>query len=233
MKTYRHYSFDLWLTLIKSNPEFKRKRAEYFYSNFNRNNKTIEEVENIIKEIDKMSNRVNEIIGGNINAYEMYAMVLYKLGYYDLTNVSQRDIISLYHYCHQMFLQYPPVPYDENTIRVLAKLKSEGATVSILSNTGFIMSCTLRQLLKDIGIAKYIDFDIYSDEAGMSKPNSKLFASLLLTINSYRKFNPVQTDEIVHIGDNPVADYQGAKNSGINAILINSNEKTIKDIFLQ
>jgi len=35
MPYYRHYSFDLWLTLIKSNPGFKAERAHYFFENYN------------------------------------------------------------------------------------------------------------------------------------------------------------------------------------------------------
>ena len=32
---HEHYSFDLWLTLIKSNPLFKPARIEYFFENYN------------------------------------------------------------------------------------------------------------------------------------------------------------------------------------------------------
>lgn len=41
MQKFKHYSFDLWLTLIKSNPEFKLKRTIFFYDKFNRLKKSL------------------------------------------------------------------------------------------------------------------------------------------------------------------------------------------------
>ena len=43
MKTYKHYSFDLWLTLIKSNPTFKKERALFFHKHLNAAGKSLEE----------------------------------------------------------------------------------------------------------------------------------------------------------------------------------------------
>ncbi len=33
MQEIKHYSFDLWFTLIKSNPKFKEERAKFFHRN--------------------------------------------------------------------------------------------------------------------------------------------------------------------------------------------------------
>src|SRR5690348_14119191 len=41
--TILHYSFDLWLTLIRSNPAFKRERAQYFFHHHNGKAKPVEE----------------------------------------------------------------------------------------------------------------------------------------------------------------------------------------------
>ena len=63
MAFYKHYSFDLWLTLIKSNPRFKQERTSYFYEKFNTKNKSIEEVALIFRQVDLMVNAINEKTG--------------------------------------------------------------------------------------------------------------------------------------------------------------------------
>lgn len=68
MSSYRHYSFDLWLTLIRSNPAFKQKRTEYFHQNFNYSHKSIDEVALAFRQIDIMCNTINEKTGKNIDA---------------------------------------------------------------------------------------------------------------------------------------------------------------------
>lgn len=232
MKKYKHYSFDLWLTLIKSNPLFKEMRAQYFFEHFNRQGMSIEEVGSIIKGVDKMCNSVNEKVGYNIDAFEMYTMVLHHLEY-DFKNFQFRDIHSIYHNVEQIYFKYPPEFYDNDTKRVLEELKfNQRATLSILSNTGFIKSHTLKQFLVKTGLGRYFDFQIYSDEVGLSKPNEQLFRHMTNAVHAMRQHHPVIDSEIIHIGDNPLADIQGAEKAGIDSFLINSNDKTIKDILV-
>lgn len=229
MKQYKHYSFDLWLTLIKSNPLFKRARAEYLQKHFNRKDKSIKEIEAIIREVDLMCNWTNETIGNNIDALEMYAMVLYKMDY-ELEPLSLRDLQSVYHTIETIFFKLKPEIYDEDTLSVIRQLKSRGATVSILSNTGFIKGYTVKQVLFEIGLGEYIDFHLYSDEIGCSKPNARSFSVLTQAVSQYRVSNPVLHSEILHVGDNDYADVQGAKQLGLDSCLINSNDQNIKSI---
>jgi putative hydrolase of the HAD superfamily len=220
MIKYKHYSFDLWLTLIKSNPEFKRKRAEYFQEHFNRTNKSIKEIEAIIKRVDLMCNWINETTGGCITPFEMYAMVLHLLDY-DLNPLSVRDLQSIYVTIESIFFKYMPQLYDDSILSILSKLKKSGATISTLSNTGFIGGQTMRIILKHIGVAGFIDFQIYSDELGCSKPNSLIFSAMIQSVNQLRIHNPCRIEEIIHIGDNEHADFMGAQRAGVNSIKIN------------
>lgn len=230
MKTYKHYSFDVWLTLIKSDVTFKRKRAEYFHQHFNRSNFLLPAVEGIIKDVDNMCNDVNQLSELNIDTYEMYGMILYRLGY-DMKTLQRRDLDSIYHICETLFLQHPPVLYDNSTLFTLKELRKRGATISILSNTAFIRGTTLKKLLETFGINKYlVDFQIYSDEAGLSKPSQHLFREMINMVHAMRKHTPVTDAEIVHVGDSIKADIEGANRAGIDAIQINSNDKTIKDL---
>ncbi len=229
MKQYKHYSFDLWETLIKHNENFTKERAKYFFEKFNQKGKSIEEVQSIIKDIGRMCVSINERMGCNIDALEMICMVLHRLEY-NMDGIKDRDIVSIYHILDTIFLENPPTLYDENTLQTIRNIKYSGATISILSNTASIKSTTLKRLLIQVGLSDYMTFQLYSDEYGFSKPNDLFFRLMLSYVQQFRKFNPVNQSEIVHIGDNIFTDVHGAERAGIDAIQINSNNLSIKDI---
>jgi putative hydrolase of the HAD superfamily len=227
MTLYKHYSFDLWLTLIKSNPQFKKLRSRIFHEQYNFTGKNVEEVEYIFRQVDLMCNAINEKTGKNVDADEMYLMVISLI---NNNQVSLHDIDAnaLYVQMENLLFENLPLVYCNRTADVLSNIKErENTTISILSNTGFILGITLREVLKELGIADYFDFQLYSDEEGFSKPN-KAFYQLML--NEVSKLKQVRPDEIIHIGDNLVTDYQGAKAAGINALLVNSNDTRITNL---
>lgn len=227
-QNYQHFSFDLWLTLIRSNPEFKKKRAAYFHQYFNYNNCSLEQIEKTFRQVDVMCNLINEKTGKNIDADEMYLMVLSIMNNGD-AKVWRIDIEELYADMESLLFENLPVPYSENTLSSLAYLKQNtNATIGILSNTGFIKGVTLRKVLHHIGIDSYIDVQLYSDEAGMSKPNTAFFKMMLEQIKEHHE--SIDLNRVIHIGDNPIADVGGAKAVGIHSQLINSNNIYLTDI---
>jgi len=226
MPNYQHYSFDLWLTLIKSNPLFKKQRSLYFHTHYNFQGKTLAEVEHVFRQVDIMCNTINERTGKNIDAEEMYLMVI-SLMNDNRINLHNIDVNALYTRMETLLFEYLPVVYCNRTTGVLSNLKARGATANILSNTGFIKGVTLRKVLAELGLYDHFDFQLYSDEAGMSKPNPAFFN---LMITQAMALKPLELTGIVHIGDNPVADIAGAQTVGINSLLINSNEATIVNL---
>jgi putative hydrolase of the HAD superfamily len=230
MKTYKHYSFDLWLTLIKSNPVFKKERALFFYKHLNAAEKSLEEVEMIFRKIDLMCNAINQKSGGNIDAEEMYLMVIYELNGSNNT-FENLDIEWLLHEMEQLFFQYIPTIYNAETITTLYTLKEiPNVSMSILSNTAFIKGSTLRIMLEKLGMAHFFDFQLYSDEVNMSKPNYEFFALMIEKIYHKRPDDNLIFDDVIHVGDNMIADIDGANSLEINSFLINSNHKTIVDL---
>ena len=230
MNTFKHYSFDLWMTLIKSNPSFKKERALFFYEHFNKKNKSIEEVERVFMQVDRMCNSINEQTGNNIDAEEMYLMVITIMNDYSI-DFQNPDITKLYDEMEELTLKYLPIIYCPETIKVLNTLKQSGdSTFSILSNTAFIKGKTLRKVLDKIELGSFFDFQLYSDELGLSKPNKKLFDVMLTTITDNRKGKQIDLKEIIHIGDNAKADIHGANIAGIHSLLINSNNMSILNL---
>lgn len=209
-----HFSFDLWLTLIKSHPEFKTKRVELFTSFFNID-KPIEEVAKTVKYYDDLCNTINEVTGGNIDTFEIYLMILNALNV-DVKQLDNKKLDTFYQKSEELFLEYKPVVIFENIKEFLDQIKNQGKTINILSNTGFIKGRTMRKFLIQEELDQYIDFHIYSDEINISKPNPLIFQE----VKNNLKDQELPMHRILHIGDNPVADYRGAKDFGFSAHLL-------------
>ena len=227
MPYYQHYSFDLWLTLIRSNPEFKIERARFFHQHFNHTTKSVDDVAAVFRQVDLMCNAVNEKTGKNIDADEMYLMVIDLINGHQL-NIDNIDYPALHAQMEDLLFKYPPVAYSDVTIDTLQHLKlKSGATFSLLSNTGYITGKTLRKVLALYGLDNYFDFQLYSDEAGMSKPNQQFFKAMLNNVDICNGGKDIPLKNIIHIGDNPKNDVKPADALGISSLLINSNQNSI------
>ena len=211
---HSHFSFDLWLTLIKSHPEFKAKRVELFSSFFNVN-KPIDEVAKAVKYYDDLCNTINEVIGGNVDTFEIYLLILNSLNI-DIKQLTQANLNEFYQKSEDLFLEYQPVVIFDKLHDFFDEIKNQGKTINILSNTGFIKGKTMRKFLINENLNQYIDFHIYSDEIKCSKPNPWDFQEVKNKIRNQE----LQMEQILHIGDNPIADYKGAKDFGFSAHLL-------------
>ncbi len=228
--TYKHYSFDLWLTLIKSNPSFKKERTAYFFQHYNRSQKSIEEVSAIFRQVDLMCNSINEKTGRNLDAEELYLMVIGLVNDFNFP-IQDVDVTALYAAMDELVFDYMPVLYSTETVEVLDRICQRGdASVSLLSNTGFIKGITLRKVLRELELDRYLNFQLYSDETGFSKPAPDFFALMLTELSRIRPDERVALHEIIHVGDNPLADERGARNVGIQSLLINSNQISISSL---
>jgi putative hydrolase of the HAD superfamily len=211
----KHVSFDLWLTLIKSDPEFKNKRNQLFKDFFEIPN-NIDEVAMAIRHFDVFCNDTNQRTGLNFDTFEIYYLILDALKM-DLDQISVQKLNNFYTECEALFLEYKPILIFENIESILKQLKNADLSLNILSNTAFIKGRTLRKIINLYGLSSYFDFELYSDETGFSKPSSKMFELVLTHANEIKK---IKKYEILHIGDNKIADFDGAINFGFNAQLI-------------
>jgi putative hydrolase of the HAD superfamily len=102
------------------------------------------------------------------------------------------------------------VPF-EDVFTVLDTLRGKYKT-GILTN-GFI---TLqRAKIERHRLDTYVDFTLVSEEAGYHKPDKRVFEAALKMVNNA---SPGQT---LYVGDNLVADIQGAQEAGLTPILMN------------
>jgi putative hydrolase of the HAD superfamily len=120
----------------------------------------------------------------------------------------------------ERLLAYPPVLMQDDLPDVLAKLACR-YELALMSNTGFVNGAEMRRALEAIGILKYFTYQIFSDEVGVNKPNPKIFQYLL-------SISGAEASQVVHVGDNRSADYDGAHAVGIHGVHLPST-LTVRD----
>lgn len=201
------------MTLIKSHPEFKQKRAALF-RDFFEVPALLEEVTTVVKRYDDKCNAINEITGKNIDTFEIYLLILSHFGCYP--EVSK--LKEFYQETEVLFLANPPILLDHFTRAFFDNLLAENKRANILSNTGFIKGETMRTYFESIDYLKYFDFQLFSDELILSKPNPALFELVELNLRP-----GVLKKDVIHIGDNYKADYLSAISYGFNAYLIQND----------
>jgi putative hydrolase of the HAD superfamily len=98
--------------------------------------------------------------------------------------------------------------------KILANLVNSGKKLVTTGNLIFWPGSYNRILLERAGLADYFTLQIYADEVKVSKPNKNIFLIICKQLN-------VLPENVVHVGDNKVEDFDGALSAGMNAIWIN------------
>lgn len=179
---------------------------------------TIEKVNAVVRYYDVLCNNINERTGLNIDTYEIYYLILNALKV-NINDIDTHKLELFYKETELLFLKHKPELLYSNIPQLFDQITQQEKTISLLSNTAFIKGNTLRKILSYYELESYFKFQIYSDEVGFSKPNDKIFQ---LVFNQVNEIKPITKKEILHIGDNIVADYNGAINFGFDAHLLKS-----------
>ncbi len=94
-------------------------------------------------------------------------------------------------------------------LHALKELRSAGYRTGVISN----FSHRLPRVLRDVGLAPYLETVTYSFEAGAEKPHPRIFRAAAARAN-------VTPERILMVGDSYEADYLGARNAGFHALLL-------------
>lgn len=107
-------------------------------------------------------------------------------------------------------------------LNLLSYLTSKKIPMGIISNFDPRLSTTLL----NTKLRHYFRFVLTSYEVGFEKPDLKIFEQAMIASN----LKNLQPEECLHIGDTPLLDYFGARNSNWNAFLIHDKSpKELKD----
>jgi putative hydrolase of the HAD superfamily len=101
-------------------------------------------------------------------------------------------------------------PYPESEA-VMEKLVETGLPLYVVSN----WDVALEGVLDDLGWIRYFDGIVASAKVGSEKPDRTIFEEALRRAGLAER-----RDRVVHVGNDPVSDVQGAVSSGIDAVLI-------------
>lgn len=105
-----------------------------------------------------------------------------------------------------------PPKLNEDAPKVLEELRNRGYKIGLISNTGRSPGEALRRLLLTYGVMEFFGATLFSNELRRRKPDRMVFDQAAHLLGT-------ETASVVHVGDDPEADYWGAKNAGMRAIL--------------
>ncbi|MBL7100924.1 MAG: HAD family hydrolase [Nanoarchaeota archaeon] len=100
-------------------------------------------------------------------------------------------------------------PFME-TVEILEELKKEGCKIALISNTDCFIT---EEVMDKYDLRKYFDEVILSYKVNMLKTNPKMYEMIL------EKLKIGKSDALV-VGDSIETDMNGAKDAGINAVLV-------------
>ncbi len=106
---------------------------------------------------------------------------------------------------------YKPVSrVHSETLQALQALQNAGYRVGLLTNRPKPAHAEIHA----IGLDIYLDFFLTASQLGAFKPHKEIFENLL-------KFLNIPASEMIYVGDNYYADVLGARNAGVEPVLLN------------
>lgn len=119
--------------------------------------------------------------------------------------------LDLYNvYWDTMLANMIPFPY---VIPLFIELKKKNIKIAVLTDLTVHIQ---HRKLKKLGIAQYVDVLVTSEEAGVEKPDLKMFKLVKEKLN-------MKSEELFMVGDSKKKDIQGAETAGIKGILFDES----------
>lgn len=209
-------SFDIWKTLIKSNPEYKPTRDEHIANKLDLQTGL---VKTALRQADIACDKESDQTGVQFGPIERLQSMCNILG----TPLGHTALSTVAHEVQELFLQYPLQLMEPELLKTLDNIRANRA-IALTSNTGFIDGAYMREALRTVGIIDRTNHQIFSNEIGVAKPDTKIFAKTAELLG-------VEASLITHVGDNFDADYVGATKAGMRAVHL-SDETDRADIVI-
>lgn len=203
-------SFDLWQTLIGGNPKFKEEKCELIRSYFSIDKSDREILDSFVR-ADKLLDKIQEKFLIQPELITSWAIVLCEIG---IEQTNPADIERFLEIYNQLFLEFPPVLFDDVEWLFEKLVKFERTDSYILSNTILVQSQTLQKFIETTVLKEITAF--YSD-THFPKPDC-------------RAFEVFENRPFIHVGDNIITD-GNCINSGIEFYQVRTNGKSLKDFW--
>lgn len=215
MVPYKLISLDIWGTLLAGNPAFSRARNELFAELLQQTD--IEAVTAAKNKIDREDDELAIATGHDYGFAVRMEALARELGM-DGIGLSTRQLAEAEELLAQLCERHPPLLIEPDLAETLRRLRAMGLRVALLSNTGLLSGKTMRRVLDVLGLRNAVDFILFSDEVGVSKPYPGAYQALLREAD-------VRPEDVLHVGDSLAADYDGAWRNGIDVLFYDRRRK--------
>lgn len=105
--------------------------------------------------------------------------------------------------------------YDD-VEETLVDLRARGLRLGVVSN----WDTRLRGIVGGLGLDRLVDFVVISAEAGVRKPDPRIFEAALAKAG-------VRAEEALHVGDLPDEDVEGARRAGLRGVLLSRAKRML------
>ena len=199
-------SFDIWSTLLKSNPDYKQARATQIMKSLGNPSTGMEDLE-FLEHVDAAIDTLSDSNGLQYGFAERIGIVATHAG---VTAPSEHDVQAMKQDQLELVRVYPPKLIEPGLKDILTPLLPH-KKLAVVSNTGFIDGSIMRGALDRLGVLDCFTYQVFSNEVGYSKPSPQIFDALLQQAG-------VSAPQVIHIGDNKAADYDGPRAFGMDAV---------------
>ena len=207
-------TFDFWNTLYKAAPYAFALRRKFLYEVFAKNqiDVSVEQVD-AAEEVARVEwNRTWREEYRTPSAAEWVRWMLEDL----LLTLPPADFNALADYFDRSLLEANPGPTLIDGAAATVQRLARHYQLGVISDSGLSTGKTLRHFLKRDGLLDCFACTTFSDEAGVSKPHTRIFQITLDRLGA-------RPDEAVHIGDLTHSDIAGAKAIGMCAVRMTAN----------
>lgn len=203
-------SIDLWNTLLVSNPLGRDKRVAWFSRVSGRDE---EAVRSAMAKVKRKANNEMMATGRQVSSHLAFERVFELLGMaQDGESIAECDAIFV-----STMVEFPPVIMEDDRV-ALARL-ADSLPLYLVSNTMFSPGSTMRSVLKNLQLDHFFQEIVFSDECGYAKPAREVFESLPGLVNR-------EAETVCHIGDDRVADGEGATKLGYQYLFAQASSET-------
>jgi len=210
----RAVSLDIWGTLLGSDPAFKPERNALLRGTFAPHCEAAE-FDQAMRQADRDADEICMSRGRDVGFADRVRLTLSRLQVADAS--IDAALPELMEQQAKLAEAHPPRALHTDLPAIVQRL-SERMPVVLTSNTGMLPGVLMRRLLELAGFTGGLGH-VFSDETGWAKPDGRIF-DVSWTWIGERSREPLTRSDVVHVGDNPRADIEGATASGMRAALV-------------
>lgn len=208
---YKNYVFDLYGTLVDINTdedcEILWEKLSLFYKFKGADYSPLSLKEAYKEKVKKAQSAITDTKYPDIVIEEVFNDLFKDKN----VNVSKDTLYDTAHLFRVLSIKY--IKLYDGVIELLELLKKKGKKVYLLSNAQRIF--TLYEM-KMLNIEKFFDYILFSSDFKVCKPDILFYNQLLEKLN-------LDKHETIMIGNDYIADIEGAYNFGIDSLYIDSN----------